>query len=323
MLAQISVEFPNFGIKFHDLPTGIDLGNFHIAFYGMFIGLGMVLGTLISLGYVKKIGQNVEDFLDLALYIIATCIIGARMYYVLFRWGYYSKHPKEIIMIKEGGLAIYGGIIMGAIVCFAFVKIKKIPFLLVADVAMPGLLLGQILGRWGNFTNRECFGTACSKKNPFAMRIYFDDYFSRDEVPDVVASGMEKIAGKSMDALEYVQVHPTFLYESMCNLILLIIVIIVAKKKKFDGQMFFTYLIGYGAIRFFVEGLRTDQLQIGNTGIAVSQALSAVLFVAGILLMIFNAKVCSTIIGKKRFETEEVVVSEDLKEEVKEASEDK
>lgn len=306
MLAQLSVEFPNFGIKFHDLPIGVDLGSFHIAFYGMFIGLGMILGTLISLNYVRKIGHSVEEFIDLAIYIIAFCIVGARAYFVAFQWGYYSKHPKEIIMIKEGGLAIYGGIIVGAIVCFIFVKIKKIPFLLVADVAMEGLLLGQILGRWGNFTNRECFGTACSTKNPFAMRIYFDKYFSAVDVPDVVASGMEKLTGKTIEKLGYIQVHPTYLYESCANLILLIIVIIVANKKKYDGQMFFTYLIGYGAIRFFVEGLRTDQLQIGNTGIAVSQALSAVLFVSGILLMIFNSKVTKTLNGKNRFEDDKV-----------------
>ena len=323
MLAQLSVEFPNFGIKFHDMPIGVDFGSFHIAFYGMFIGLGMILGTLISLNYVRKIGYDVEDFLDLALGIIAFCLVGARAYYVLFRWDYYSKNPKEIIMLKEGGLAIYGGIIAGAIVCFVFVKIKKIPFLLVADVAMEGLLLGQILGRWGNFTNRECFGTACTTKNPLAMRIYFDKYFSSSDVPDVVAKGMEKITGKSIDALGYIQVHPTYLYESLGNLILLIIVIIVASKKKYDGQMLFTYLIGYGVVRFLVEGIRTDQLQIGNTGIAVSQALSGILFVCGILLMIFNSKVSKTLIGKNRFGTEEIVVKEDSKEEVKETSEDK
>lgn len=322
MLAQISVEFSKFGLKFHDMPIGVDIGSFHIAFYGIFIGLGMILGTLISLKYVKRIGHSVEDFIDLALYIIAFCLVGARAYYVLFKWDYYGKHPKEIIMIKEGGLAIYGGIIAGAIVCFIFVKIKKYPFLLVADVAMEGLLLGQILGRWGNFTNRECFGTACSNKNPLAMKIYFDENFSKADVPDAVASGMEKLTGKTIDALGYIQVHPTFLYESMLNLLLLIIVIIVAHKKKYDGQMFFTYLIGYGAIRFFVEGLRTDQLQIGNTGIAVSQVLSAVLFVSGILLMIFNSKVCKTLNGKKRFETEEAVINVDSKEKV-EDSEDK
>lgn len=321
MLAQISVEFPKFGLKFRDMPMGIDIGSFHIAFYGMFIGLGMILGTLISLNYVKKIGHSIEDFLDLALYIIAFCLVGARAYYVLFKWNYYGKHPKEIIMLKEGGLAIYGGIIAGAIVCYIFVKVKKLPFLLVADVAMEGLLLGQILGRWGNFTNRECFGTACSTKNPLAMRIYFDKYFSKGEVPDVVASGMQKITGKTIDALGYIQVHPTYLYESTLNLVLLIVVIIVANKKKYDGQMFFTYLIGYGAIRFFVESLRTDQLQIGNTGIAVSQALSGILFISGILLMIFNSKISKTYNGKNRFETEEESAKE-VEEEVVNASSD-
>ena len=127
MLAQISVEFPNFGLKLRDMPIGIDIGSFHIAFYGMFIGLGMILGTLISLNYVRKIGHDVEDFLDLALGIIAFCLVGARAYYVLFEWDYYSKHPKEIVMLKEGGLAIYGGIIgaVGTIALFCKRKEKK------------------------------------------------------------------------------------------------------------------------------------------------------------------------------------------------------
>ena len=284
MIADISIEFINLGIKLKDLPKGINIGGFNIAFYGIIIGFAMLVGTFVSCNYANRSEQKADDYIDLALWLIIACVIGARIYYVAFKWDYYKENPVEIINLRGGGLAIYGAVLMGMIVCLIYGKIKKTPYLLICDTAILGVVIGQAIGRWGNFFNREAFGTVCSNKTMFAMRLYFDKAFTVDQVPDSVLRGMLKMTGENVYRLGYVQVHPTFLYESIGNLCLFALLIYISKKKKFDGQIFFTYLLGYGVIRFFVEGLRTDQLQIGKTGIAVSQVLSVVLVVASVSL---------------------------------------
>ena len=253
----------------------------------MIIATGMILGIIVTCAEAKRTGQDPNDYIDFAIYAIIFSVIGARLYYVIFSWDYYKKNPGQILNIRGGGLAIYGGIIAAIITCFVYTRIKKMSMPRVMDTAVLGLILGQILGRWGNFFNREAFGGVASGKNPFAMKIYFDSHYSITQVPDSVREGMEKMFGKTLEQIGYIQVHPTFLYESCWNLVLLIILLIFRDKKKYNGEVFLWYIIGYGTGRFFIEGLRSDQLIMPVTGWPVSQVLSLILVIVGIAFAIY------------------------------------
>lgn len=272
------IRFPNLGIDIETLGKTISIGNMSIAYYGMIIALGMLGGLLLASWQGKRIGQDKEIFLDLALWDIVFAIIGARLYYVLFSWEYYSQHPMEIFNIRGGGMAIYGGVIAGVITTAVFAKIRKVSFWKLADAACCGLLLGQIVGRFGNFFNREAFGGYTD--NIFAMQIQRSQVRSSDLSQDI----LDNIV--TIDGMEYIQVHPTFLYEAVWNLAVLLIILLYTKRRKFDGQLFLMYLFGYGLGRMWIEGLRTDQLKLFGTPLAVSQVLSGVLvvFAGGVLL---------------------------------------
>lgn len=286
--AAASIDFINLGVKFNDLPKGISIGGFYIAFYGMIIAVGILAGIAMACVEAKRTGQSVDMYMDFALYVVIACIIGARVYYVAFEWDYYSAHPGEIINLRQGGLAIYGAVITGVITAYVYGRIKKVNFARIADTAVLGLITGQIIGRWGNFFNREAFGQVVSDKNPFAMRIYFDDYYDIRQVPDSVAEGMEKMLGNSLEQIGYIQVQPTFLYESCWNILVLIFILIFKKYKKFHGEVLLWYFAGYGFGRFIIEGMRTDQLLMPVTGWPVSQALSAALVMVSILIIIMQ-----------------------------------
>ncbi len=281
-MENADIYFPNLGIYIKELPKNISIGGFSIAFYGMIIALGMIAGISLACFIAKKTKQNPGDYMDYALYGIVLSVIGARLYYVIFRWDYYSENLLQIFNFRAGGLAIYGGVIVAIITVFVFTKIKKMNFFLFADTAICGLILGQIIGRYGNFFNRECFGEYTDSL--FAMRLNLSQVD-----PTTVTETMKAHITKVGDA-SFIQVHPTFLYESTLNLIVLIIMLIVTKKKKFDGHVLITYIFGYGIVRFIVEGLRTDQLKLWNTDIAVSQLLSAVLVVAAVVFYILRRK---------------------------------
>lgn len=272
------IRFPHLGIEIQDLGKNIPIGGFSIAYYGIIISLGMLCGYLMAVYQAKRTGQDREMYLDLALWDIVFAVIGARLYYVIFSWDYYSKNPGEILNIRGGGLAIYGGVIAGVLTTFVFSKIRHVPFLRLVDTACAGLLTGQIIGRWGNFFNREAFGGYTD--NLFAMQIKQSDVNS-----SYITEGLlENIV--TIDGVSYIQVHPTFLYESVWNIGVLLVVLLFTKHRKYDGQLFLIYLLGYGAGRVWIEGLRTDQLIFSGTGIAVSQLLSGILVIisAGILL---------------------------------------
>jgi phosphatidylglycerol:prolipoprotein diacylglycerol transferase len=180
---------------------------------------------------------------------------------------------------------------MGIISCLVYTKIKKMSFARTCDTAVLGLITGQIIGRWGNFFNREAFGGVAGDGNPWAMRIYFDDNYYISQVPEVVKSGMETLRGKALNEIGYIQVQPTFLYESLWNLFVLILMLSFRKKKKFDGEVILWYLIGYGVGRTVIEGMRTDQLIMPITGWPVSQTLSiAVVMVALIIVILKRTK---------------------------------
>lgn len=273
----MEIGFPNLGIEIEHLTSYIDVFGFKIMFYGLVIGLGVVLAFLLVNRLGAKDGVGGETMMDLALWEVPICILGARVYYVIFSWDYYGQHPSEILNIRGGGLAIYGGVLTGILVAFLFTKKRKLSFRQVADIAVCGLILGQAIGRWGNFFNREAFGGFTD--NLLAMRInrsVVDPAMITEELNAAMKANLPELAA------QYIQVHPTFLYESMANFLVLAILLLYRKHRKFAGSMFCVYLAGYGCARFFIEGLRTDQLKLWNTNLAVSQCLSALLVVIGV-----------------------------------------
>lgn len=274
------VAFPHLGIYFSNLPKGITIGGFTIAYYGVIIALGMIGGLFLARWQAKRTGQNPELYMDYALYGILFAVIGARLYYVAFSWDTYKNNLWQIFNIRGGGMALYGGVIAAVVTAIVYCRIKKYKFSLFADTAVVGLILGQIVGRYGNFMNREAFGEYTDSL--FAMRLKAEQV-SSSNITDTMRANMEYIDGTG-----YIQVHPTFLYESVWNLMVLVIMLLRTKRKAFDGEIFLVYIVGYGVGRCWIEGLRTDQLQIGSTGIAVSQVLSALLAVGGIAYWIYR-----------------------------------
>ena len=276
-----SINFPNLGIYLEHVGQKISIFGFDIAYYGMIIGIGILAGVLMAVKEAKRTKQNPETYYDLALYAVIFSIIGARLYYVAFSWDLYKDGLLSILNLREGGLAIYGGVIAAMITVFVFSRRRKISFGLLVDTAGLGLILGQIIGRWGNFFNREAFGEYTN--NLFAMQFPIDAVRASD-ITEKMREHIEVING-----IEFIQVHPTFLYESVWNIGVLIILLLWRKHKKFNGEIFLMYLFGYGVGRFWIEGLRTDQLQFFN-GVAVSQVLAAVLVVVSAVLLVVGRK---------------------------------
>ena len=263
------IRFVHLGITIEHLKSSISVFGFRIAFYGIIIGIGMLAGIWIAQSDAKRRGQDPELYLDFALYAIICSIIGARIYYVIFEWDYYKENLLQIFNLRAGGLAIYGGVIAGAITMIVYTRVKKVSFFSMADTGVLGLVTGQIIGRWGNFFNCEAFGGYTDSL--LAMRIRRSLVNDNMLNADVLSHKIVENGG------EFIQVHPTFLYESCWNLCLLIFMLWFRKYKKYDGQMFWIYLLGYGTGRFWIESLRTDQLILFGTGLPVSQALSLVL----------------------------------------------
>lgn len=277
-----NISFPNLGIYLENVGKSISVFGFEIAFYGMIIGCGVMAGILMAAREAKRTGQDPETYFDLALYAVILSVIGARLYYVIFSWDQYKNDLASIFNIREGGLAIYGGVIAAVITVYVYGRIKKISFAQLADTAVLGLVLGQIIGRWGNFFNREAFGEYTD--NLLAMRLPLDAVRSSD-VTELMMEHVEII-----DGISYIQVHPTFLYESLWNVGVLVFLLWWRKRKKFEGEILLLYLFGYGIGRFWVEGLRTDQLIIAGVGLPASQVLAAVLVVASAIIIYYNRR---------------------------------
>jgi phosphatidylglycerol:prolipoprotein diacylglycerol transferase len=298
-LLTTNIRFPNLGIELKNVASGIDVFGFRIAFYGIIIGIGMLLGWLIAEWMAKKTGQDPEFYLDFALIAIIISVISARIYYVIFAFDEFRDDPLSILNTRTGGLAIYGGIIGAVITAIIYTRIKKYSFWLLVDTGCIGLVTGQLIGRWGNFFNREAFGKYTN--GLFAMQLDLRDvaYDYRAPLhylktkyegrPDALERILE-IRNNTIlvEGAEYIQVHPTFLYESLWNFCLLILLVLYTKHKKFDGEIMLLYLIGYGLGRVWIEGLRTDQLFLWGTPIAVSQLLSALIVVASLGLLVYK-----------------------------------
>ena len=269
----MDIAFPNLGIYLRNVPKGFQIFGFDIALYGVIIGIGVILGILIVARQAKATGQDPDMYWDFALYAVFFSIVGARIYYVIFDWEMYKDNLLRIFNIRQGGLAIYGGVIAGFTTLFVYARIKKQNAFRMADTAVPGLILGQAVGRWGNFTNREVFGEYTN--NILAMRLPVEAVRSRD-ISQSLAAHME-------EGVNYIQVHPTLLYESLWNLGILIVMMLYWKHKKFEGEIALLYLGGYGLGRAWIEGIRTDQLFIPGTQVPVSQVLAICLFAGAVV----------------------------------------
>ena len=274
------IWFPNLGIWFQRVPRYIlSIGGFEIYWYAVFVVLGIICAAGIAFIYAHKTGQKVSDYLDLLLLGIVLAFIGLRLYYMIFNWDSYRGRNffTAFFDIRGGGLAIYGGILGALLAGFIISKRKKIPISTITDTAGPSLALGQAIGRFGNFTNREAFGGYTD--NLFAMRIRVDQAGS-------------PIAGLPIQPhefggaiIEYIQVHPTFLYESVFNFLLVAALVIYRPHRRFQGELIFLYMVAYGAARFFIEGLRTDQLMFFNTSIPASQVVSILFVIFGAVML--------------------------------------
>lgn len=271
-----SISFPNLGITLNNVGKMISFFGIDVAYYGIIIVTGMIVGLFVAQKEAVRTRQNKEIYFDYAIYAYIFSIIGARIYYVVFSWDYYKNNLMSIINIREGGLAIYGGVIGAVITLIIFAKVKKQNFWLMADTGCQGLVVGQIIGRFGNFFNREAFGDYTN--NLFAMKLPKEAVRSSDLTAKIIENMKDGC----------IQVHPTFLYEASWNLLLFIFIILYRKHKHFDGEIFFIYLGGYGFGRAIIEGLRTDQLMLFNSGIPVSQALAALLVAVSACVITFG-----------------------------------
>ena len=276
------IDFPHLGIHLENVGKTITLFGIDIAYYGITIAIGMLAGIFVATQVAKRTGQKQDDYVDLAIFGIIFGVIGARIYFVIFSWDMYKDNLLEIFNTRHGGLAIYGGVIAAVITVFVVAHVKKIPVGLMLDTGGCGLITGQMIGRWGNFFNREAFGEYTD--GLFAMRLPLDAVRSGD-VTEKMREHMETI-----DEVSCIQVSPTFLYESVWCLLVLILLLVYTRHKRFNGEVFLIYLAGYGAGRFWIESLRTDQLLLPGTAIPVSQLLAGVLVIVSVLWIIWGRR---------------------------------
>lgn len=279
---DMQIYFPNLGIFLENVGKTFNVFGFEIAFYGCTMATGILAGYLLAAREAKRTGQNPEDYLDMLLYAVFFALVGARLYYVAFQWDYYSKNLIQILNVRQGGLAIYGGIIGAFTTVYFFAKKRNLSWLRMLDTACPGLALGQVIGRWGNFFNREAFGDYTD--GLFAMQLPVSAVRS-GEITEKMWENLEVIGGT-----QFIQVHPTFLYEGLWNLGVIIFLYIYRDRKKFTGELVLWYLVLYGIGRFWIEALRTDQLLIPGIGFPISQLLGAVLAVSGLIAIFVGHK---------------------------------
>lgn len=268
------ISFPHLGIYLENVPRSFEIFGFSIAFYGLIIGIGVLAGILLAAYDAKVTGQDPDTYWDFAIYAVIFSVIGARIYYVVFAWDYYKDNLLSVFNLRNGGMAIYGGVIAAFITLFVYAHIKKQNPFQMGDTGVLGLILGQAVGRWGNFMNREVFGEYTDSL--FAMRLPIDAVRSRDI--------SENIAAHIAEGENFIQVHPTFLYESVWNLLILLLMLFYRKHKKFHGEICLLYFGGYGLGRFFIEGIRTDTLFLPGTQIAVSQVLSLIMVIFAVVM---------------------------------------
>ncbi len=283
-MSERTIRFDNLHIVLPNVGDHFEIFGFSVMYYGCVIALGMLLAGLFILNEGKKQGFSEDDLLDIVLWTIIWGVVGARIYYVLFSLSSYKGRWLSVFNIREGGLAIYGGIIGGTLAAFIISRKKGLSFLSVCDVCVFGGLIGQILGRWGNFFNREAFGGYYN--GLFSMQLPIAALRQQSVLTDEMLQNATDEAGQ-----RWISVHPTFLYESVWNVcVFLILFYFVRKNKKFEGEIFFSYLILYGMGRFWIEGLRSDSLLVPGTELAVSQCLAALCVVVSTAVLYYKRK---------------------------------
>ena len=289
------IYFPGLGIFFKNVLSGFTIFGINIRFYGLIISAGFIFAYLLSTVEAKRTGQDKELYLDLLLALVIPSILGARIYYILFNLKEFVSDGKgffdvikDMINIRNGGLAIYGGLIAGAITIFIFGKKKKVSPLLILDTITMGILLGQIMGRWGNFFNREVFGRYTSGAFRMAIPVgYYSDAFLKYLTDSGIVTKQMLENQEIVNGVSCITVHPTFLYESLWNLLILAFIFFwYRKRKRFNGEIFTIYFLLYGIGRFIIEGIRTDSLMVGP--LKVSQVVAVACVVGAIVILFIN-----------------------------------
>ena len=258
-----TISFPSLGIEFDPIKS-FDIGPLNIHMYGIILATGLILAAWYAMKRSERFGFNEDAVLDGVLWITPFAFLCARAYYCAFEWERYADNPIEVLFIWEGGIAIYGGVLGAVLGMFIFSKIKKLNFFAVLDLVLMAFLIGQSIGRWGNFFNREAFG---GETDSFLRMGLFNSYTGQWEYH-----------------------HPTFLYESVWNAIGFVILHLLSRRRKYDGQIALGYVAWYGLGRAMIEGLRTDSLYIPNTEIRVSQLLAAASCGVAVIALVYNAR---------------------------------
>ncbi|NLY42446.1 MAG: prolipoprotein diacylglyceryl transferase [Clostridiaceae bacterium] len=252
------IGFPGLGLEFNIDPVAFRAFGIPIYWYGIIISIGFMIAVILAHYEARRVGLNSEVILDVALYGTPSAIVGARLYYVLFNWSFYKNNIMEIFSIRHGGMAIYGAILAALLSTVIYCKINKVDLWKVCDIGALGLLIAQAIGRWGNFVNQEAYGGPT--RLPWRMEIF------------------------DIDAQARISVHPTFLYESLWNLVGFLFLFWYRKRKKFDGEIFLLYGLWYGLGRFWIEGMRADSLYWGSFRISQVVAFVSVFLCAGLLI---------------------------------------
>ncbi len=284
---NMSVRFPNLGLEFEYVPVSVRVFGFEITFFGILLAIGMLLGMAFVVLEAKRKKQDVNLYLGMMISGLAGGFIGARFFYVLLSWSVYKTDIMKVFDTRSGGMVFYGGLLGGVLASAVFCHMKKAAFMEMADIAVKGLLIGQIIGRWGNFFNRESFGEYTS--NALTMQLPLSNVRAGEVTPWM----RENLV--TIDNVSYIQATPLFLYESIWCLLLLLLLFVWNRRKLFAGEIFMRYLAGYGFGRFFIEWIRTDKMFLPGTDIAINQAISAGLFLVFTVVVIIKR-----IMAKKR-----------------------
>lgn len=284
---NMSVRFPNLGLEFEYVPVSVRVLGFEITFFGILLAIGMLLGMAFVVLEAKRKKQDVNLYLGMMISGLAGGFIGARFFYVLLSWSVYKTDIMKVFDTRSGGMVFYGGLLGGVLASAVFCHMKKAAFMEMADIAVKGLLIGQIIGRWGNFFNRESFGEYTS--NALTMQLPLSNVRAGEVTPWM----RENLV--TIDNVSYIQATPLFLYESIWCLLLLLLLFVWNRRRLFAGEIFMRYLAGYGFGRFFIEWIRTDKMFLPGTDIAINQAISAGLFLVFTVVVIIKR-----IMAKKR-----------------------
>ncbi|MCM3787368.1 prolipoprotein diacylglyceryl transferase [Domibacillus indicus] len=249
-------------------PIALELGNFQVHWYGIIIGIGIALGFYLASKEANRLGLPEDTFSDLLIWAIPIALISARAYYVLFEWSYYSQHPEAIIQIWNGGIAIHGALIGSVITAIVFTRKRRLSFWKLADIAAPSIILGQAIGRWGNFMNQEAHGGEVTRS-----------FLENLHLPEFIINQMY------IDGAYY---HPTFLYESVWNILGFVLLLVLRRVNPKRGELFLSYVIWYSVGRFFIEGMRTDSLMLPGDFLRIAQVLSLSLIVIAAALLVYR-----------------------------------